>query len=105
MVCEAESTRAAKTSTVRGSSPLWQWPALRGASRNLLLSALADGTASMRAPHHLHPFPSSSVRDCVHIRRTAHPRPSSWWCLCGVGPDGYTHVWICAECSTHTAFP
>lgn len=80
-------------------------PALPAASRNQLLSALAAGTASIRAPGHLRPFPSSSLRDCVHTGRTTHPRPSSWQCLCGVGPDGCTHVWICAERSSHTALP
>lgn len=33
----------------------------------------------MRAPCHLRPFPSSSLRDCVHTGRITHPRPSSGW--------------------------
>lgn len=101
MVCEAESTGAAKTYAVRGPYPLCQrcriYPVPPG---NLLLPALP-----MREPRHLRLFPSSSLQGCVHTRRTTHARPSSWQCLCGVGLDACTHVWICAERSSHTALP
>lgn len=99
MVCEAESTGAARTSAVRGSYPFCQ---------RCRIYPVPPGTCfCLRCPcgSPLRLFPSSSLQDCVHTRRTTHARPSSWQCLCGVGLDGCTHVWLCAERSSHTALP
>lgn len=64
------------------------------------------GTASPRALRRLRPLPSSDLRDRVHTQRTT-PSPALGGrpCLCRVGPDRGTHVWICAERSAHTALP
>lgn len=68
----------------------------------------AAGTASRRAPGHLHPFAAPVAG--MHPQPALHSPPPRRWvggrpCLCRVGPDGCTHVWLCAERSSHTALP
>lgn len=79
MVYEAASNEGLWDRIGAGILPLFGGPDLRGACRSPLLSAPAAGTASVPALSHLRRFPSSSLRDCVHTRRTSHALPSRGW--------------------------
>lgn len=79
MVYEAASNEGLWDRIGAGILPPFGGPNLPGASRSPLLSAPAARSACLRSLRHLRRFPRSCLRDCVHTRRTTHPRPGRGW--------------------------